>query len=225
MGNGLEREGSLKADKMAGLKAKLEKRWSQLGEGPQVEAALKSGMALPREAREARERAREDAERERGGLHDEKVGSDADEEKENLEYRELWCSGRKKDAEPRIPETSLGASLADLKERAKEALALDELDLAEDLYTNGLRMIKEERGRAAAPSSDPAPPSPPPSLDRDLGDSAAILYSNRAHVRTRQGRWLEASADAYAALELRPDWAKPYYRIAQAKAGDGDYRR
>ena len=46
-------------------------------------------------------------------------------------------------------------------------------------------------------------------------DAAAIFYSNRSYTRTKQERWLESIADAYAALELKPDWTKPYFRIAQ----------
>ena len=79
----------------------------------------------------------------------EAVVDDANEdEKENLEYRELWCSGRKKDEEPTISEeTSLGSALVELKERAREALEDGEPEVAEDLYTNGLKLLSHERER------------------------------------------------------------------------------
>jgi hypothetical protein len=196
------------------LQEKLKERWQKYGQGPEVEKIVASGRDLPIEVKETWEQVKR-----RAQLQDGRRPGESEEEEDvvdDLEYRELWSSGKKKDVEPKIisdPSSGLGSILADLKEQAKGALARGDVDLAEELYTHGLKVIaariKDEKEKDE---------------DASLRDAAAIFYSNRSYTRTKQELWLESIADAYAALELKPKWTKPYFRIAQAKAGVGDYR-
>ena len=207
------------------LKQRLTERWEKLGQGPEVETrggdtrGGKEGMEGMEGGKKKKNVAATEA-------HAAAVVDDANEdEKENLEYRELWCSGRKKDEEPTISEeTSLGSALVELKERAREALEDGEPEVAEDLYTNGLKLLSHERERGGEEEEEEEGKQEKENHRSSSVGAAAILYSNRAYARARQQRWLESIADACASLELKPNWAKPYYRLAQAKSGLGDYR-
>lgn len=49
-----------------------------------------------------------------------------------------------------------------------------------------------------------------------LGDGDAVLHSNRSQAYYLEGRLKDAVDDATKAIELRPWWAKAYYRQAVA---------
>uniref|UniRef100_A0A7S2Z3P6 Right handed beta helix domain-containing protein n=1 Tax=Chloropicon laureae TaxID=464258 RepID=A0A7S2Z3P6_9CHLO len=208
------------------LGEKLRARWDKYGQGPAVEASG-GDTRIVGEAGDRHTNGRSN------GANDDAGGSD-DDEKENLVYRELWSSGKKEDAKPTLPSTSFGAAIADLKERAKDALSDGDVAAAESLYTEGLAILakhrgsrkhsRDELGNGSTGESSHENESEEEEEEEGHRNTAAILYSNRSYCRAQSQRWLESIADAYAAIELRPDWAKPYYRIAQAKAGLGDYR-
>lgn len=186
------------------MREKLAARWAGRGEGPEVEDALKRGDVLGRETLEARRRAAGEAPRTR---QQNEVHHDDEEEEEELVYHEVWCSGKKEMEEPAV----VDPNLVDLKDAARDAIQEGDYETAEELYTRGLALVNKVAGGEAEDKSA-------------ARDAAAVLYSNRSFARTKLRFWLEAVSDGYAAHELRPDWPKPYYRIAQAKSGQREYR-
>ncbi|WZN60423.1 Beta_helix domain-containing protein [Chloropicon roscoffensis] len=185
------------------LREKLAARWAGRGEGPEVEDALRRGDVLGRETLEARRRAAGEAPRTK---QQNEVHHD-EEEEEELVYHEVWCSGKKEMEEPAVSDPNL----VDLKDAARDAIQEGDYETAEELYTRGLALVNKVAGAEAEDKSA-------------ARDAAAVIYSNRSFARTKLRFWLEAVSDGYAAHELRPDWPKPYYRIAQAKSGQREYR-
>ena len=52
----------------------------------------------------------------------------------------------------------------------------------------------------------------------------AALHSNRALANAKLGLHTAAAEDSLKAIKLRPQWAKPYYRLALARLQMGRFR-
>lgn len=224
---------------MGSIQERLKARWAKQGSGPAVEARLKAAQEELRR-REAEDRARargvklppskappappppryeeppatppprrpkpappprvpfDDKRRPKNTVHIESLDSDEDSEDEAPGPAPRPPPG----AAP--PEPNDPAVLK-LKEDANQALTEGEYEEAVQLYTQAFEVGKQRGGIK----------------DREL---ASVLYNNRALAHMRLENWEAAALDARAAHTVRPTWAKPLYRFAQASCELGRYK-
>ncbi|KAK3238945.1 hypothetical protein CYMTET_51090 [Cymbomonas tetramitiformis] len=193
------------------MEAKLKNRWDKKGSGPALEAKLRAAQA------ELKRREDLEAAKRRGIATTEQEASlnqSRGDVKQNISTSTSATNDDNVITKPKAPTAPLTPpaeeedEVTQLKQAGNEALQQEEYEEAIYLYTEALAAAAgDSSGKAALP------------------EACSALLNNRALAHLRLQQWTAAAADASRATVLRPGWAKPHYRLAQARCELGSYQQ